>query len=83
MLLAAAADVWRADGVSDDGPFLQMRRNPYLVYDQMRIVSPVFHLAPFNLWMIFDFEGVKQVLVDHDTFSSDPAHVPGHGNLGE
>jgi cytochrome P450 len=60
-----------------------MRRNPYPAYDQMRAGSPVFHLAQFDLWMIFDFEGVKRALVDHDAFSSDLSHVPGQGNPGE
>jgi cytochrome P450 len=60
-----------------------MRRNPYPVYDRMRSGSPVFHLPPFDLWLIFDFEGVKRALVDHDAFSSDLSRVPGHGNPGE
>src|SRR3954462_4005415 len=60
-----------------------MRRNPYTAYDQMRSASPVFHLAPFDLWMLFDFEGVKRALVDHDAFSSDLSHAPGNGNPGE
>src|SRR5438132_2845110 len=60
-----------------------MRRNPYAVYDRMRSGSPVFHLAPFDLWMIFDFEGVKRALVDHDAFSSNLSHAPGNGNPGE
>ena len=42
------------DLFSDD-----MRRNPYPIYDQMRSASPVF-LPPFDLWMVFDFEGVKR-----------------------
>jgi cytochrome P450 len=66
------------DLFSDD-----MRRNPYPAYDQMRQRSPVFHLAPFDLWIIFDFEGVKRALVDHDVFSSDLSHAPGSGNPGE
>jgi cytochrome P450 len=66
------------DLFSDD-----MRRNPYPAYDQVRSGSPVFYLPPFDLWMIFDFEGVKRALVDHDTFSSDLSHVPGNGNPGE
>jgi cytochrome P450 len=33
--------------------------------------------------MIFDFEGVKRALVDHDAFSSDLSHAPGNGNPGE
>src|SRR5438876_8598133 len=49
----------------------------------MRQGLPVFHLAQFDLWMIFDFEGVKRALVDHGVFSSDLSHVPGHGNRGE
>jgi cytochrome P450 len=61
----------------------EMHRNPYSAYDQMRSASPVFHLPPFDLWMIFDFEGVKRVLVEHDTFSSDLLLVPGQGNPGE
>lgn len=66
------------DLFSDD-----MRRNPYPTYDRVRSASPVFHLQPFDLWMIFDFDGVKRALVDHDSFSSDLSHVPGSGNPGE
>ena len=60
-----------------------MRRNPYPAFDRMRSGSPVFHLAPFDLWIIFDFDGVKRALVDHDAFSSDLSHVPCQGNPGE
>ena len=66
------------DLFSDD-----MRRNPYPVYDRMRGESPVFHLAPFDLWMIFDYDGVKRALSDHAAFSSNLSHVPGQGNPGE
>lgn len=66
------------DLFSDD-----MRRNPYPSYDQMRSGSPVFHLLPYDLWMVFDFESVKRVLIDHDSFSSDLSHAPGNGNPGE
>jgi cytochrome P450 len=66
------------DLFSDD-----MRRNPYPAYNHVRSGSPVFHLPPFDLWMIFDFEGVKRALVDHDSFSSDLKHVPGNGNPGD
>ena len=64
--------------LSDD-----MRRNPYPAYDQMRSVSPVLYVAPFDLWMIFDFDGVKRALADHDAFSSNLSLAPGHGNPGE
>jgi cytochrome P450 len=60
-----------------------MRRNPYPVYDRMRGASPVFHLAPLDLWMIFDFKGVQRALTDHAAFSSDLSHAPGQGNPGE
>jgi cytochrome P450 len=60
-----------------------MRRNPYLAYEQMRRHSPLFHLSAVNLWMILDFEGVKQALADHEAFSSDLSHASGHGNPGE
>src|SRR6266699_2449688 len=66
------------DLFSDD-----MRRNPYPAFDQMRSSSPVFHLPPYDLWMIFDFEGVKRALFDHDAFSSDLSLVPGQGNPGQ
>src|SRR4029077_16464413 len=66
------------DLFSDD-----MRRNPYPAFDQMRAAAPVFHLAPLEVWMIFDFEGVKRALVDHDAFSSNLSVAPGHGNPGE
>jgi cytochrome P450 len=61
----------------------EMRRNPFAAYDQMRSGAPVFHFAPLDFWMIFDFEGVKRALVDHDAFSSNLSLVPGQGNPGE
>jgi cytochrome P450 len=54
-----------------------MRRNPYPVYDQLRSTSPLLHVPPFDAWLVFDYEGVKRVLSDHDTFSS---RVPAPGN---
>src|SRR6266542_287801 len=48
----------------------EIRRNPYPVYDQLRSRSPVLHDPQSGLWMIFDYEGVKRALNDHDTFSS-------------
>jgi len=49
----------------------EMRRNPYPMYDQMRRTSPVFRVPPpFDMWMIFDYDGAKRVLTDHETFSS-------------
>ncbi|HKE23689.1 MAG TPA: cytochrome P450 [Bryobacteraceae bacterium] len=49
----------------------EVRRNPYQVYDQLRVSSPVLRVPPpFNGWMVFDYETVKWVLNDHQTFSS-------------
>jgi cytochrome P450 len=55
-----------ADFFTDD-----MRRNPYPLYDQLRSITPVFHVPPpFDGWLIFDYEGVWRALNDHGTFSS-------------
>ncbi|WP_437812792.1 cytochrome P450 [Sorangium sp. So ce1078] len=48
----------------------EMRRNPYPLYDQLRSGSPVLHYPPSDTWMIFDYEGVKRALHDHEAFSS-------------
>ena len=54
------------DFFSDD-----MRRDPFAAYDQMRRHSPIFHVPPpFDAWLVFDYDGVKRVLSDHDAFSS-------------
>lgn len=55
----------------------EMRRDPYPLYDQMRGGSPVLHVAPLDLWMIFDHEGVKRALTDHEAFSSVVTPVTG------
>src|SRR5262249_35533603 len=47
-----------------------IRRDPYPMYAEMRKASPLFHLAPLDLWMILDYEGVKRALFDHESFSS-------------
>ena len=48
----------------------EVRRNPYPVYDQLRSASPVLHDPGSGIWMIFDYEGVKRALNEHDVFSS-------------
>jgi cytochrome P450 len=55
----------------------EMRRNPYPVYDQLRAAAPVLHVPPFDAWLIFDYEGVKRAVTDHDAFSN---RVPGPAN---
>jgi cytochrome P450 len=54
------------DIFSDD-----IRRNPFSMYAQVRALSGVFKIPPpFDAWGIFDFENVKRVLSDPQTFSS-------------
>jgi cytochrome P450 len=48
----------------------EMRRNPFSFYDELRAASPLLYLQPFDAWLIFDYDGVKQALEDHATFSS-------------
>src|SRR5262249_40660105 len=41
------------------------------MYAQMRNQAPVFKVPPpFDMWMVFDYEGVKSVVSDHEAFSS-------------
>ena len=53
------------DLFSDDN-----RRNPFPLYDQVRGVAPLLHEPQSGLWLIFDYEGVKRVITDHEAFSS-------------
>ncbi len=55
-----------------------VRRDPYPVYDLVRPTSPLLRVPPpFNAWLIFDYDGARRALSDHDTFSSG---VPGPRN---
>ena len=47
-----------------------VRRNPYPVYERIRAASPLFRDPESGLLMVFDYEGAKWVLNDHDSFSS-------------
>ena len=58
----------------------EMRRNPYPVYDQLRSTAPVLQEPASGLWMIFDYEGVKRALDEHEAFSSRAA-PPGGGPI--
>lgn len=48
----------------------EVRRNPYPVYDQMRSRAPVVRDPASGIWMLFDYDSVKRVLNDHESFSS-------------
>jgi cytochrome P450 len=53
------------DFFSDD-----IRRNPYPLFSQLRSISPVLREPQSGLWMVFDYEGAKRTLSEHETFSS-------------
>jgi cytochrome P450 len=53
------------DLFSDDA-----RRNPYPVYERIRAVSLVLKEPATGIWMVFDYETVKRILTDSETFSS-------------
>jgi cytochrome P450 len=46
------------------------RRNPYPVYERIRAISPVLKEPTTGVWMVFDYETVKRILTDPETFSS-------------
>lgn len=49
----------------------EMRRNPWAAYDHLRVHSPVLYVPPpFNGWMVFDYRTVKEILTNHQVFSS-------------
>jgi cytochrome P450 len=54
------------------------RRNPFPLYEQARAFSPLFHEASGDIWMLFDYEGVKRALTDHEAFSSHLASAINH-----
>ncbi|MEY2427202.1 MAG: hypothetical protein QOJ40_87 [Verrucomicrobiota bacterium] len=49
----------------------EVRRDPFAFYEKMRTHSPALYVPPpFDGWLIFDYEGVKRALNDHEAFSS-------------
>lgn len=48
----------------------EMRRDPFPTYDMMRATSPLLHVPNLDVFMVFDYEGVKQALSDHASFRS-------------
>lgn len=54
------------DLFSDEG-----RRNPYPFYAHLQAGTPLLRVPPpFDAWMVFDYDTVKWILNDHQTFSS-------------
>jgi cytochrome P450 len=49
----------------------ETRRNPYPLFEQIRNASPLVQIPPpFDAWAIFDYDGVKRAMSDHEAFSS-------------
>jgi cytochrome P450 len=59
---------------------IEMRRNPFPIYDQFRSTSPVVKAPGKSFWMIFDFDGVKRALSDSEAFSSAATPAGSSGN---
>src|SRR4051812_9052970 len=53
------------DFLTDD-----IRRDPYPLYAQMRAASPLMCVPPNGPYLVFDYDGVKRALDDHEAFSS-------------
>ncbi|PKL76627.1 MAG: cytochrome P450, partial [Candidatus Melainabacteria bacterium HGW-Melainabacteria-1] len=48
----------------------QMRRDPFPVYASLRRQSPLISDPQGAVWMLFDYETIKRVLMEHEHFSS-------------
>lgn len=46
------------------------RRDPFALYASLRSATPLLHDDATDLWMVFDHDGVKRALTDHESFSS-------------
>src|ERR1044072_5175903 len=55
------------------------RRNPYPMYEEIRSRSPILRDPQTEIWVIFDYDGAKRALNDHDAFSS-AMSTAGRGN---
>lgn len=47
-----------------------VRQNPYPTYAKVRALAPVLPVPAFRAWLVFDYDGVRQVVSDAQTFSS-------------
>jgi cytochrome P450 len=50
-----------------------LRRDPFAAYDRARAASPLLHDPRSGAWMVFDYDGVRRALQDHEAFSSSGA----------
>jgi cytochrome P450 len=57
--------------VMDVVPPAEYRRDPYPFYATMRRAHPVAYDERTGFWAVYRYDGVRHVITDHDTFSSD------------
>lgn len=56
---------------TNTNPFTpEMKQCPYTGYDEWRSEAPIVWSDEIQAWMVTDFDVAKQVLEDHETFSS-------------
>ena len=56
------------------------RRDPYPLYERLRVAAPVIHEPRTGIWLLLDYEGCKRALHDHEAFGSTvaaPESAPG------
>src|SRR4051812_30219753 len=56
----------------------ETRRNPFPLYEQLRLTQPVLHVPAPDLWFVFGYDAVKRVLSDHEAFGSNVSPTRGH-----
>lgn len=58
---------------------IKKANDPYIVYKQMRLEQPIVYDHEYQLWSVFTYDEVKQVLSNHEHFSSNfNAHYPAY-----
>lgn len=50
-----------------------LRRDPFAAYDRLRAESPLLHDPRSGAWLLFDYDGVRRALNDHEAFGSSGA----------
>ena len=48
----------------------EYRRNPEVIWEKMRNDFPVFYDDVSDMWWVTRYEDVKNIFIDHETFSS-------------
>ena len=51
--------------------------NPYPMFQELRVASPVLHVEALDFWLVFRYDDVKTALTDTETFSSENTLLTG------